>query len=214
MMVNLYVFSKVFQSHLKGQNVSRETLEKFFHFFLMLEKYKDSISMIRYQNFDDLILRHFVDSYQLAEIISKNNSLVDLGSGAGFPSVILSIMGYDVTAIESNFKKSFFLSEVSRELNLSMNIIQDRIESCNQRFQLITARALSSLLNLLDLIQNVSRETSHAFFLKGESAQKELSDAQKVWQFEYELIKSKTNEKSNIVHLWNWKKNGASYSDC
>jgi 16S rRNA (guanine527-N7)-methyltransferase len=205
------LFEKVFFDHAPDQNVSRETLKKFFHFSVLLEKYKISISMIRYRDLDDLVCRHFIDSYQLSNIIPKNSPLVDLGSGAGFPSVVLSIMGYDVTAIESNFKKSFFLNEVARELGLSLKVINGRIEDCKQKFDFITARALSSLVNLLDISQNVSRETSHAFFLKGQNTEKELSEASKVWHFERELIASSTNAESNIVHIWDWKKNGTSY---
>ena len=156
--------------------------------------------------------RHFVDSYQLLSYLPPEQiSLIDLGSGAGFPGLVLAILrpeNLSVTLVESDFKKCIFLENVSRETKTSVRIFQSRIESLEESIQgdVITARGLSPLPQLFDYAFPLMKEMSVGFFLKGKDVEKEIEEAQKKWEFSLEIFPSLTESKGRILKIKHLKK--------
>ena len=104
--------------------------EKFERYEQLLRDWSQKINLVAPSTLSDIKNRHIADSAQLADIIPNGTKIVDLGSGAGFPGVVLAVLGYDVTCIESIGKKTSFLSTLKNELDLpNLTIINDRIEN-------------------------------------------------------------------------------------
>ena len=183
--------------------VSHETLEKFCVYERLLLKWQKAINLVGPTTLDDVIVRHFVDSAQLFQYIPKETKrLADLGSGAGFPGVILAIMGVsDVHVIESDVRKATFMREVSRETKTALTIHDKRIEDTKiENVDVITARAFSSLKNIVKFASEL-KAPDHAcmgLFLKGENYQQEI-DTLPPGQFALETYPSVTEENARIV---------------
>ncbi len=107
----------------------KTTAQKFDKYADMLREWSGRMNLVAPSTLDDIEIRHFADSAQLADVLPHGAKIVDLGSGAGFPAVVLAILGWDVTAIESIGKKTAFLSAVKDELNLdNLTIYHGRVE--------------------------------------------------------------------------------------
>jgi len=160
----------------------------------LLIEYNQKFNLVAKGAMDDIERRHFADSAQLANFIPSGTSIIDMGSGAGFPSVILAIMGYRVVAIESIRKKADFLRLLKSELDLPIFTVENtRLESyllTKRPGFVYTARAFASLSKILDYLPQNSR----CFLLKGRSVMDEISDAQKTHKFNYELHPSETGD--------------------
>ena len=142
----------------------------------------------------DFHQRHILDSIQLCQLINIDSRIVDIGSGGGVPGIPLSIVGYNVTMIESILKKTTFLKQVVSSLKLEAKVVTDRIENIYiEEPVTVTARALTSLTNLFSYMENVSRETI-GIFLKGKTLADEIIEAKKEWLFEYEIYNSITGD--------------------
>ena len=130
-------------------NVSRETLFKFEAYLTLLEKWQRRINLVANSTMANVWQRHILDSAQLIKFYPANTKkILDVGSGAGFPGLVLAIMG-DVTVdlVESDQRKAVFLSTVIRELGLPAKVHNQRIETMpNLRPDVITARALASVV--------------------------------------------------------------------
>lgn len=193
----------------KDLNVPRETIKKLELYDQLLKKWNNAYNLVDQGTLLESISRHFLDSMQLYNLIDLEKSLIDLGSGAGFPGMVLAIMGAtQVTLVESNRKKCLFLNEVSRQTSTMVEILNYRLETIQDKFHQITARAFTNLAELLLIMQNVSRETGGVgFFLKGETWQQEIeSSLQQGWRFSYEAIPSTTQEKGAIIKVWDVRK--------
>lgn len=148
--------------------------------------------------------RHFLDSAQLVkQIPSKTQCLVDLGSGSGFPGLILSILGVpEVHLVESVGKKAKFLSVVAKELGLNVTVHNERIEALSGlEVDVVTARALTALPKLLSYAKPFMGEKSKAVFLKGEKTPAELTDAKKYWTFKHKAEPSLTSPLGHILTI-------------
>jgi 16S rRNA (guanine527-N7)-methyltransferase len=192
------------------ENVSRETCEKLELYNLLLNKWNKSYNLVNKETLQKSLTRHFLDSLQLMTIIDTQCSILDIGSGAGFPGMVLAIAGcQNVSLVESNKKKCQFLSEVARQTETKVTILPQRVEEIFTPFQQVTARAFSSLTNLMAIVKNVSRETSSVgCFLKGETVDEEIEEAFKEkWLFSYEKISSFTHPNSFIIKVWDVKRN-------
>jgi 16S rRNA (guanine527-N7)-methyltransferase len=136
------------------QNVSRETYDKLRIYEKTLIKWQGSINLISKSTINDIWVRHFLDSAQLYPFISKiKGNIFDFGSGAGFPGLILAIMGHkNITLVESDQKKCTFLREVARLSETDVSILHSRIENLEfRRVDLIMSRALAPLSKLIEL---------------------------------------------------------------
>lgn len=185
-------------------NVSRETLARLHRYAETLEKWNRRINLVGRGTVDDLWRRHMLDSAQLLPLIPEGaGSLVDLGSGAGFPGLVLAICGVEnVHLIEADRKKCAFLREVVRETGAAVSIHNRRIEEI-ESFQadVVTSRALAPLPKLLDMAGRFSKKHSILLFLKGRSADRELTDAAKEWNMRVDRIPSQTDAEGTILRL-------------
>ena len=162
-------------------NVSRETIDKFQAYLTLLEKWQRRINLVSNSTLADAWQRHILDSGQLAAYYPpQTRHILDVGSGAGFPGLVLAIMGgVMVDLVESDQRKAVFLSTVIRELSLPAKIYNQRIETMpNLRPDVITARALAPVPKLLNLIETQVRPECVCLFLKGASVEDELTNLQ------------------------------------
>lgn len=192
--------------HYLYDTVSRETIEKFEIYRALLVEWNRKTFLVQNKTFDNFWRRHVRDSLQLISFISSlENSIGDIGSGSGFPGLALAISGYsNLTLIESNQRKVFFLEEVARKTGVNVNILCGRIEKYSKLpFSIITSRACAPLPILLGyVLQSVSRETlSYCLFLKGENWGEEVKESQKNFNFIYEVFDSQTDLKGKILKI-------------
>ena len=162
-------------------NVSRETIDKFQAYLTLLEKWQRRINLVSNSTLADAWQRHILDSGQLvAHYPPQTSHILDVGSGAGFPGLVLAIMGgVTVDLVESDQRKAVFLSTVIRELGLPAKVHNQRIEIMpNLNPDVITARALASVPKLLNLIETQISPECICLFLKGASVEDELTNLQ------------------------------------
>jgi 16S rRNA (guanine527-N7)-methyltransferase len=161
--------------------VSRETIKKFQAYLTLLEKWQRRINLVSNSTLAEAWQRHILDSGQLAaHYPPQTKHILDVGSGAGFPGLVLAIMGgVTVDLVESDQRKAVFLSTVIRELGLPAKVHNQRIETMpNLRPDVITARALASVPKLLNLIEIQLHPDCACLFLKGASVEDELTNLQ------------------------------------
>ena len=169
----------------KQLNVSRETLTALCAYVALLEKWQPRINLISPASLLDIWQRHIFDSAQLLAHMPEPQpgaprQILDVGSGAGFPGLVLAILGAgQVQLVESDQRKSVFLQTVIRELGLSAIVVNHRIESLLACYpDVITARALAPLPKLMRLIDAQMHPGLTCLFLKGENVEEELTNFQ------------------------------------
>ena len=194
-----------FKKYLPELFVSRETILRYEIYYELLNQWNKAISLVQEKTLDDFIIRHIIDSLQIIPFINTLDSkIVDIGTGAGFPGLALAIYGYkNITLVESNRKKTVFLSEVRRKTKVPVTVLNERAEKANDKYDFILSRACSSLSNLLLLMSHVSRETSTGIFHKGATFLAEIEEAKLNWTFNYELKDSVTDKHSKIIIVKN-----------
>ena len=127
--------------------VSREAFEQIVEFEKLLLKWNKTINLISAKTSEDIMNRHILDSLQLLPLIDLDAKIIDFGSGAGFPAIILSIAGIEnITLIESDSRKTAFLLQASKLSNNNIRVINDRIENIdNLECDIVTSRAFAEL---------------------------------------------------------------------
>ena len=195
-------------------NVSHETYKKLLSYEEILKKWQKKINLVSNNTLSDAWDRHFIDSIQVYSLLPKENSkLVDFGSGAGFPGLVLALLstenndGIRVTLVESDLRKTLFLKEVARQLSIDVEIVNKRIES-NEHclYNVITARALASLDLLFEYAYPFTGNNTKLVFLKGQNYKEEIKKAKENWSFELEEQQSITNSESVILKITNLEK--------
>lgn len=186
--------------------VSRETIDRLKIYQGLLEVWQKKINLVSPSSLSHSWKRHFEDSLQLLSYIPQETStLIDLGSGAGFPGLVLAIalpQILKVTLIESDIRKCLFLETVSRETKIPVIIKSERIESIKDiKADIITARALAPLSLLLDYTYPFMNENSQVFFLKGKGVTQEIQEAKKKWDFDLEIFQSLTDSTGRILKI-------------
>lgn len=177
--------------------------EKLIAYVDLIKKWQPKINLIGNETINDIWERHVFDSAQLLEYIDDNESVSDLGSGAGLPGIVLAILNplLKVRLIEIDKRKCVFLNEVKLKLGLKIEILNQKIEDSDLKTSVITARALTEIENILTLtVKKVTNETRF-ILLKGEKAEMELKSASKKFSFEVENHPSVTNPLSSIIIL-------------
>jgi 16S rRNA (guanine527-N7)-methyltransferase len=152
---------------------------------------------------------HVLDCIQILPFIkNKKLSILDMGTGAGLPGIVLYISGCNnVTLIDSNGKKINFLKLIKKKMNLNINIILGRLEKLNNlKFDVITSRALASLDKLLSYSQKFMKKSTVLIFLKGKTVNEELKEAQKKWTFYFQKHKSISDSRGNLMIIKSLKK--------
>ena len=189
------------------KNVSRETVDKLHIYEDLLKKWQKSLNLVSDSTVKDTWSRHFLDSAQLFTYVKPHRSIACLGSGAGFPGAVLSIMGHDnVTLIERDQKKVVFLRTVSRETKTKITVINTDIVNCRDQFDCIISRALAPITTLLELSCHISKPETHYYFLKGDQLDQELSVASDLWEMTISKYNSISDHTGKICHLSNVRK--------
>ena len=171
---------------IKKFNVSRETIEK-------LKKYKDFLLISnKYLNLigktteNQIFTRHFADSAQIYNIIEDKSEIIDLGSGAGFPGVLLRILMDDkkisgnITLIDKSSKKCKFLQDLSDKLSLTLKIVNLKIENYKfDKISTVVSRAFKKTIDIIDILLRNNDKIRNIILIKGKNYQQELDDAKK-----------------------------------
>jgi len=183
--------------------VSRETLARLKAYADILADWNARHNLVAKSTLPDLWQRHFWDSAQLAPLIPKEaRNLADLGSGAGFPGLVLAAMlpGLSVTLHEATTKKCAFLQLAADRMAITVTIRNARLEDLSPgRFDVVTARALAPLPQLLNYAQNFIAPNGVCLFLKGQNVGVELTEAHKYWNIQASQVPSQTDPSAAIV---------------
>lgn len=176
----------------------------------LLLKWTKVINLVSPNTIENVDSRHFQDSLQLIDIIPENAKiLMDIGSGAGFPGLVIAIERPDIEVhlVESDTKKCSFLSTISRETDTPVIIHNARVEDVSKtetiKPDVITARAVASLSEILNLTESwwASNKEICLILSKGEKAQEEVIEANKKFQFHLKIHPSQTDKKAQILVL-------------
>ena len=203
-------------SRLSDLNVSRETFLDFENYISMIIEKNKKINIISQKTSSkkSIIERHIIDSAQIIDFIDLNcNTTSDLGTGGGMPGLIVAIImkkiknSMKINFYEKSYHKCAFLKEVSQKLNLNTEIIQKDIFSVkNIETGTIMSRAFKPMPVILNLINENFNNYKNIIFFMGASGKKNLNDANKIWDLNYEEKKSLTNEDSFILNIKSIKK--------
>ena len=176
---------------------------KFNQYAQILRDWSTRMNLVAPSTLADIETRHFADSAQLADVLPTNVNIIDLGSGAGFPGVVLAILGWNVTCIESIGKKVSFLNAVKDALDIkNLTIYHGRVEDfirqmpANSSNYVFTARAFAPLVKILDYTRT---KNCRLFLLKGREIESEITTAKQKYKFEYKLVPSKTGDGFIII---------------
>ncbi|MFG6510131.1 MULTISPECIES: 16S rRNA (guanine(527)-N(7))-methyltransferase RsmG [unclassified Sulfitobacter] len=188
-------------------DVSRETFEKLKAFAELVRKWNPKINLVSKDSLNDLWSRHILDSVQIFELVPGPGKWVDLGSGGGFPGIVISIINqeernFDVVMVESDQRKSAFLRTAIRELDLAAKVKTERIEELEcLEADVLSARALADLTKLLGFAELHLKRGGIALFPKGQSWQREDLEARQDWNYDLETVTSKTNSDAAILKI-------------
>jgi 16S rRNA (guanine527-N7)-methyltransferase len=196
----------------KKFNVSRETIEK-------LNKYKDfllisnkSLNLIGKTTENHVFMRHFIDSAQIYNLIDDKSEIIDLGSGAGFPGVILKILmdnnkiSGNIMLIDKSPKKCKFLQELSEKLGLNLKIVNLKVENFKfSKISTVVSRAFKKTVDTIDILLKNNDKTRDIILIKGKTYQQEIEDAKKKYTFNVEKFRSITADDSYILKITNIK---------
>ena len=196
-----------------GLSVSRESMDKLKVYHAMLLKWQRAINIVSPKTLDEAWVRHFADSAQVAKYVSRESMIVvDLGSGGGFPGMVLAILkpDLDVHFIESDERKVQFIKNVSRETKVPITAHVQRIEQPIYGFvpDLVSARALADLETLFGFVIKWTEQNPEleCLFMKGARYQEEIEQAQKTYQFDIDIHESVTDPAGRILHIKNLQK--------
>ncbi len=194
-------------------NVPRETIHRLTRFAELLAHWQKRTNLVAPSTLPALWSRHFADSAQLATLARTPRLWLDLGSGAGFPGLVIAILktgtpDFRMHLVESNRKKCAFLAEVARATKAPVDIhamrIEDFAQSANRLApNVVSARALAPLPRLFELAAPFFASGTRGLFLKGREAEAEVEEAKREWDFTAHLVPSLTAANSHIVEVSN-----------
>jgi 16S rRNA (guanine527-N7)-methyltransferase len=192
-------------------DVSRETAARLDGFVARLLSWQNKANLIGRSTISSLWRRHVGDSLQLLPLAAARSRVwADLGSGAGFPGLVIGCAlaereGARVHLIESNAKKAAFLREASRETAAPVTVHAARIETIEPELvsagDIVTARALAPLDQLLRLAAPMLTKGAQGLFLKGQDIERELTQATKHWNIDADIVPSRTSTTGRILRV-------------
>lgn len=189
-------------------SVSRETFEALLRFETVFQKWNQRINLAAPSTLGDVWSRHIVDSAQLASLAPQARKWLDLGSGGGFPGLVLAFLmkerGGQIDLVESNRKKAGFLQAMVGEFGLPARVVPRRIEDAAGivgQPDVVTARALAPLPLLLDLASPWLLEGATAFFHKGRDYRSEVEESCKRWSFRLVEYRSSTDSEGVLLEI-------------
>ena len=188
--------------------VSRETAERLDRFVELLLRWQRKKNLVAASTIPKLWTRHIADSLQIIDLAKGARRWIDLGSGGGFPGLVIAaavadVPGAAVDLVERSTTKATFLLEAARHIGAPARVHPVRIEDFVKNFKgkpdAVTARALSPLNVLLRLAAPLLKTGAQGLFLKGQDVEAELTEASKYWNIAAELVPSRTNSLSKVV---------------
>jgi 16S rRNA (guanine527-N7)-methyltransferase len=198
---------------IKKFNVSRETIGK-------LNKYRDFLissnkllNLIGKTTENHIFSRHFTDSAQIYDFIEDKSEIIDLGSGAGFPGVLIKILmnnnkiNGNIILIEKSPKKCEFLKNLSDKLGLTLRIVNLRAENFKfNKISTVVSRAFKNTVDTIDILFKNNDKIKTIILIKGKTYQHEIEDAKKKYTFDLEKFRSITSDESYILKISNIKR--------
>tara|TARA_B100000029_G_scaffold75514_2_gene67222 strand:- start:2397 stop:3032 length:636 start_codon:yes stop_codon:yes gene_type:complete len=190
--------------------VSRETIVSLNKYEEKLIKANKTLNLIGNSTIKDLWNRHFLDSAQVIDFIDKNDkTLIDIGSGAGFPGLVLAILSKDkkipikIKLIEKSPKKVKFLKEIIRDLHLNVEVLNQNIFDVQKKLShdVLVARAFKPLKIILKLIHSKAENWKKIFLFLGKTGKSELLEASKIWDIGYKQRMSITSNDSVVIEI-------------
>ncbi len=184
--------------------IPREIIEKLKEYQELVLKWNNTINLVSHNSVRDFWLRHVIDSLQLLQYIdNKDICLIDVGAGAGFPGIVLSIAGIkSVTLIESDIRKCVFLEKASNISDNNIKVINQRTEKTEFDCNILVCRAFAPLSMIFSYTENIVVKEKF-LLLKGKNYYAELEAAKKNWSFDYSVHKSMTSEEGKILEIRN-----------
>ncbi len=192
---------------LSETGVSRETLSDLETYADLLRQWNKTINLVSPNSLEHLWSRHFLDSAQLLELADPVGRWVDLGSGGGFPGLVIAVLAkgradLEVVLVEVDQRKATFLRTVIRDLKLNARVVVSRIEDVAPLdADILSARALAPLDALLGFASRHLKPSGIALFPKGEKADEEVAEALEHWNFDCEKHRSQTDENATILRI-------------
>jgi 16S rRNA (guanine527-N7)-methyltransferase len=204
--------NKDIEFFIKKFNVSRETIEKLNIYNDFLLENNKLLNLIGKTTENHIFSRHFTDSAQIYDLIEDKSEIVDIGSGAGFPGLIIKIL-MDAQKVEGNVvlidkspKKCKFLNDLSNKLELKLKIKNVRLEDYKfSKISTIVSRAFKNAIETIDILFKNNDKIRTIILMKGKTYQHELEDAKKKYTFDLEKFRSITSDESYILKISNIK---------
>ena len=191
-------------------NPNEDTIYKLQKFVRMLGDYQKTMNLIGKSTMSSIWTRHILDSAQIEKILPKENNkyiTIDVGTGAGFPGLVLAAMGRaDLLLCEKSKKKKIFLNAVAKECNLNVKMYNDRIENLSaSNIRTIISRAFAPLKSLILKVRHCLYNDTVLVLHKGETYMKEIIEAKSLFYFNYKCFNSATNSNAKILKIENVK---------
>jgi len=192
----------------KNINFSRETSNKLQKYERILINYNKKINLISKSTEKDIYNRHFIDCAQVIDLLDDNQDLLDLGTGAGFPGVVLKIVSKDfsknlnIFLVEKSKKKCVFLNFLKKQLDIDISIINQRYEDLKitKKYSIIS-RAFKNIKETIDLTYKNLRNIENLIMLKGKNHINEINEAKKKYMFHVKKYQSLTSKDSYILKI-------------
>ena len=199
---------------IKKFNVSRETIEKLNIYNDFLLENNKLLNLIGKTTEKHVFSRHFKDSAQIYNLIEDKSEIIDIGSGAGFPGIIIKILMVNdkikgnVVLIDKSPKKCKFLQDLSNKLSLMLKIENIRLEDYKfSKISTVVSRAFKKTVDTIDILFKNNEKIRNIILIKGKTYQQELDDAKKKYTFHVEKFRSITSDESYILKISNIKLN-------
>ena len=197
---------------IKKFNVSRETIENLIKYKDFLISSNKLLNLIGKTTENQIFSRHFTDSAQIYDLIEDKSEIIDLGSGAGFPGILIKILMNNnkiegnIILIEKSLKKCKFLQNLSDKLGLDLRIVNLRVENFKfNKISTVVSRAFKKTVDTIDILFKNNDKIRTIILIKGKTYQHELEDAKKKYTFDLEKFRSITSDESYILKISNVK---------
>jgi 16S rRNA (guanine527-N7)-methyltransferase len=197
---------------IKKFNVSRETIEKLNIYKDFLLENNKLLNLIGKTTENNVFSRHFIDSAQIYDLIDDKSEIIDMGSGAGFPGVIIKILmdskkvDGNVILLDKSPKKCKFLNDLSNKLDLKFKIQNVKLEDYKfNKISTIVSRAFKKAIETIDILIKNNDKIRSIILMKGKTYQHELADVKKKYTFDLEKFRSITSDESYILKISNIK---------
>jgi 16S rRNA (guanine527-N7)-methyltransferase len=204
--------NKDIEFFIKKFNVSRETIEKLNIYNDFLLENNKLLNLIGKTTEKDVFSRHFKDSSQIYNLIEDKSEIIDIGSGAGFPGIIIKILmdndkiKGNVVLIDKSPKKCKFLKDLSNKINTILKIENLRLEDYKfNNISTVVSRAFKKTVETIDIIFKNNEKIRNIILIKGKTYQQELDDAKKKYTFHVEKFRSITSDESYVLKISNIK---------